>query len=105
MKNKPLFLLRYQEAILGCALLLCVSVNAQNLLKNASFESPIDPEESSGTTNWTVVYAYGGPADFAYADRTTQACMPTDPTYPGGCGVPPFGRTTMSMLTRTTSRS
>jgi hypothetical protein len=64
--------------------LVLASVNAQNLLKNGSFENPIDPQGSSGTTNWTVVYAYGGPADFAYADRTTEACKPDDPTYPGG---------------------
>jgi hypothetical protein len=88
MKIKPLFSLRLlsatREVLLGCIVLLCVSSNAQNLLKNASFENPIDPEGSSGTTNWTVVYAYGGPGDFAYADRTSEACWPDDPTYPGG---------------------
>ena len=88
MKNKILFSLRSQSAarglFLGLAFLLCASVNAQNLLKNGSFENPIDPEGSSGTTNWTVVYAYGGPDDFAYADRTTEACKPDDPVYPGG---------------------
>lgn len=88
MKNKFRFSLRPPSAIrtmiLGCVLFLCVSSNAQNLLKNGSFESPIDPEGAGGTTNWTVVYAYGGPADFAYADRTSEACLPDDPTYPGG---------------------
>ena len=88
MKNTCLSSFRSQFAaqglFLGLAFLLCASVNAQNLLRNASFENPIDPVGSSGTTNWTLVYAYGGPADFAYADRTTEACKPDDPTYPGG---------------------
>ena len=88
MKNKLLFPLHSQYAarglLLGLAFLLGASLNAQNLLKNGSFENPIDPPGSSGTTNWTLVYAYGGPADFAYADRTTEACKPTDPVYPGG---------------------
>jgi hypothetical protein len=78
MKNKFLFSFRSQfgalGVFLGLAFLFCASLNAQDLLKNGSFENPIDPEGSSGTTNWTVVYAYGGPADFAYADRTTEAC-------------------------------
>lgn len=78
MKNKFLFPLRYQFAarglFLGLTFLLCASLNAQNLLKNGSFENPIDPPGSSGTTNWALVYAYGGPADFAYADRTTEGC-------------------------------
>jgi hypothetical protein len=69
---------------LAVALFLCASAGAQNLLKNFSFEDPIDPPGSAGLTNWALVYAYGGPADFAYADRTTEANKSTDPTYPGG---------------------
>jgi hypothetical protein len=82
MKDKSLFSFLSQMAarglLPGLVVLLCASVNAQNLLKNGSFENPIDPEGSSGMTNWTVVYAYGGPADFAYADRTTEACKSDD---------------------------
>jgi hypothetical protein len=88
MNNTFLFSFRSRFAagglFLGLACLLCASVNAQNLLNNPSFESPIDPVGSSGTTNWTVVYAYGGPGDFAYAGRTTEGCNPFDPVYPGG---------------------
>ena len=77
MKNKWLFSttdkLVARAVCFGCTLLLCVSGNAQNLLKTPSFESPIDPPGSSGTTKWAVVYAYVGPADFAYADRTAEA--------------------------------
>ena len=58
-------------------LALGLSANAQ-LLKNGSFESPIDPPGSAGLTNWTTVYVYGGPTDFAYADRTTEACKSDD---------------------------
>jgi len=86
MKNKLLFSLRSQITagglVAGFALLLCASAGAQNLLQNGSFESP--PPGSDGTTNWVLVYAYGGPGDFAYADRTTEACKPNDPLYPGG---------------------
>ena len=82
MNNKSWFSLFTQSALRGLlpglAFLLCASVPAQNLLKNGSFENPIDPEGSSGTTNWTVVYVYGGPADFAYADRSTEACKSDD---------------------------
>jgi hypothetical protein len=88
MKNKLLSSFRSQLVagglFLAFAFVLCASVNAQNLLKNGSFESPIDPPGSDGTTNWALVYAYGGSADFAYADRVTEACLSTDPNYPGG---------------------
>jgi hypothetical protein len=88
MKNKFVSSLRCQFVgrglLLAFAALLCASVSAQNLLKNGSFESPIDPVGSSGTTNWALVYAYGGPADFAVANRNTEACKSTDPVYPGG---------------------
>jgi hypothetical protein len=58
-------------------LLIGFSACAQNLLINGDFESPLG-------TNWTVVYgtdntssppfnAYGGPGDFAIAERTTFA--------------------------------
>ncbi len=36
-------------------------------MKNPDFEEPL------GTNNWTVVYVYGGPSDFATHDRTTIA--------------------------------
>ena len=50
--------------LLGFALLLCVSANAQNLLKNGDFESaPLGP------TNWTVMYLHGGPDDWEIKDR------------------------------------
>ncbi len=73
-------------AAFALAILLCAPVGAQttNLLKNFSFEDPIDPPGADGTTNWTTVYAYGGPADFAYAGRNTEGCKSTDETFPGG---------------------
>ena len=64
-------------ALLGCALLLCGSASAQNFLKNGDFETPLDPWDptglSGGKTNWTLVYASGGPGDFAVKDRTTDS--------------------------------
>jgi len=95
MKNTFLFSPRQQFAgwglLLGCAFLLCASASAQNLLKNGSFESPIDPEGSSGTTNWVVVYAHGTAAEWLYADRTTEAGIKNDPDYPGGYFGAAFG--------------
>jgi hypothetical protein len=61
--------------LLGMALLLGGSANGQNLLKNGDFELPLS------TNNWVVQFsapsipstnAYGGPGDFAIADRTTE---------------------------------
>jgi hypothetical protein len=54
-------------------LLLCGSSSGQNLLQNPGFESAIDPEGSSGTTNWTIVYQYGNAEDFSVAGRSTMA--------------------------------
>jgi hypothetical protein len=54
-------------ALLGFAVLACVSASAQNLLKNGDFEQPLGP------TNWTVVYVQGSPDDFEIKDRTTEA--------------------------------
>jgi hypothetical protein len=61
---------------LGLAVLTGAPAGAQqNLLKNGDFESPLGP------TNWVVQFsapgipsmdAYGGPGDFAIADRTTE---------------------------------
>ena len=66
---------------LGCALALVVvawlggSACGQNLLRNADFESPLS------TNDWVVQFsapgnpstnAYGGPGDFAIADRSTE---------------------------------
>ena len=60
---------------LGLALLLGGSASAQNLLRNGDFESPLS------TNDWVVQFsapgipstdAYGGPGDFAIADRTTE---------------------------------
>ncbi len=60
---------------MGLALLTGASAGAQNLLRNGNFESELGP------TNWVVQFsapgipstdAYGGPGDFAIADRTTE---------------------------------
>jgi hypothetical protein len=60
---------------LGLAVLTGASAGAQNLLKNGDFETALGP------TNWVVQFsapgissqdAYGGPGDFAIADRTTE---------------------------------
>jgi hypothetical protein len=63
--------------LLGSALLFLTSAGAQNLLSNPGFESPLDPWDplglSGGKTNWTLVYASGGPGDFAVKDRTRVA--------------------------------
>ena len=81
MRNKLLSSSRYQLALLGfllgSILMLAGSARAQNLLKNGDFESPIDPWDPSGLTggktNWTIVYASGGPGDFTMKDRSTEA--------------------------------
>jgi hypothetical protein len=83
MKNMFFSSSRYQLAAwglsLGCALVLCASASAQNLLKNGDFESPLDPWDptglSGGKTNWTLVYASGGPGSFAMKvkDRSTES--------------------------------
>ena len=61
--------------LFGMALLLGGSASAQNLLRNGDFESPLS------TNDWVVQFsapsipstdAYGGPGDFAIADRTTE---------------------------------
>jgi len=52
-------------------LLLCGSASGQNLLQNPGFEDPIDPEGSNGTTNWTIVYAYGNAEDFSVDDLSS----------------------------------
>jgi len=49
------------------ALLIAVSVSAQNFVKNPDFEEPLGPD------NWTVEYDNCDPADFLIADRTTMA--------------------------------
>jgi hypothetical protein len=74
MKN--IFLpFRYPRAavglLIGLSVLLCASAGAQELLKNGDFELPfpgLDPTE-----NWTLVYADGGPDDFAIAGQSTEA--------------------------------
>ncbi len=57
--------------LLGLALLLCASVNAQNLLKNGNFSDPFPV--SNPTSGWAVVYVDGGPGDFGVAGQTTEA--------------------------------
>lgn len=57
--------------ILGLALLLSPRVDAQNLIQNGNFEAPFPGTDP--TTNWTLVYADGGPADFAITGQTTEA--------------------------------
>lgn len=54
-----------QGLLLSFALLLSVSSDAQNLLKNGDFEqSPLGP------TNWSIIYLQGGPDDFEIKGRT-----------------------------------
>jgi hypothetical protein len=61
--------------LVGMAWLLGDLARGQNLLRNADFESPLS------TNDWVVQFsapgipstdAYGGPGDFAIADRTTE---------------------------------
>ena len=61
--------------VLGLAMFLGVSADGENLLNNPGFELPLT------TNDWTVQFsapgipttnAYGGPGDFAIADRTTE---------------------------------
>lgn len=61
--------------LLGMNLLLGASASGQNLLRNGDFEAPLS------TNDWVVQFsapgipstdAYGGPGDFAIADRTTE---------------------------------
>jgi len=60
---------------LGIVLLLAGSARGQNRLRNADFELPLS------TNDWVVQFSapgipstnsYGGPGDFAIADRTTE---------------------------------
>jgi hypothetical protein len=77
MKNESPLSRRYELTalglLLGCGWLLLASANAQTL-RNPGFESPLDPWDplglSGGKTNWTLVYARGGPGDFAMKDRS-----------------------------------
>jgi len=73
MNLLPRYQIVTQGLLLGLALLIAGSASAQNLLKNPSFNDPIDPVGSAGTTNWTTYYVYGTAADFACHDRTTVA--------------------------------
>jgi hypothetical protein len=79
MKNQCLFSIccRIGVCRLLAALVLCLAGPAvgQNLLNNPGFESPLS------TNDWVVQFsapgipstnAYGGPGDFAIADRTTE---------------------------------
>jgi hypothetical protein len=89
---------------LGLALLIGASAGAQNLLNNGDFETPLGP------TNWVVQFsapgissmdAYGGPGDFAIADRTTEGSRVV-----GGFGAHLRGRTdftTRAYFTQTVS--
>ncbi len=49
--------------LLGVALFLNQSAEAQNLLRNGDFEQPLGP------TNWTVGYLHGGPDDWEIKGR------------------------------------
>ncbi len=64
-----------RRGLLTLALFVATAVTGQNLLKNGNFESPLT------TNDWTLQFsapgipstnAYGGPGDFAIADRTTE---------------------------------
>jgi hypothetical protein len=57
--------------LLGLALLWGASAGAQELMLNGNFEAPFPGTDP--TTNWTLVYVDGGPADFAIAGQTTEA--------------------------------
>jgi hypothetical protein len=57
--------------VLAAGLFSCVESRAQNLLKNGDFESSFPV--SDPTAGWAVVFAEGGPADFAIAGPSTQA--------------------------------
>ena len=67
--------LKTAHLYLGAALILSGVASGQNLLQNADFESPLS------TNDWVVQFsapdisstnAYGGPGDFAIADRSTE---------------------------------
>jgi len=60
--------LTIQGLVISVGFIFCGHLSAAtNLLNNAGFESPL------GTTNWTIGYLWGGPADFEIKGRTTQA--------------------------------
>jgi hypothetical protein len=75
IKNLFLSSFRYPLAagrlVLGLAILLCASASAQELLKNGNFEAPFPV--SDPTAGWVLVYADGGPSDFAITGQTTEA--------------------------------
>lgn len=58
---------RCGSLLASLALLAGVSATGQNFVKNPDFEEPL------GSNNWSVVYVYGGPSDFAVHDRSTIA--------------------------------
>lgn len=59
-------------AFLAAAFLLWSgAARSQELLKNPDFESPFPV--SDPTAGWALVYADGGPSDFAIAGQTTEA--------------------------------
>jgi len=58
--------------MLGAACFFASPARGQNLLYNPGFNAPISTNAAT-TTNWAVVYVYGGKDDFAIADRTTWA--------------------------------
>jgi hypothetical protein len=83
MKSTFQSLTRCQTAtaglLLAVAIFVASSTNAQNLLRNPDFESPLGPD------NWTVAYQYGGPGDLSIADRTIYAAR--GPWGGGGFGA------------------
>jgi hypothetical protein len=77
MKRPLLCLFRCPAGVgsvsLGLALLGCGPAVAQNLLKNGNFESPFPVADAKA--GWAIVYADGGPGDFAIAGQTTEASI------------------------------
>jgi hypothetical protein len=78
MKNKSLPSFRCPllvgRLVLGLAVLLSASANAEGRLKNGSFEAPFPV--SDPTAGWAIVFQEGGPSDWSIAGQSTEASAP-----------------------------